>query len=201
MTTNLEQANLTHLQGKKLLWVMSGAIGSAFAPYWANWIELSNLDIDLRVVLTPAAQRFVSNESLNALVKREIEIDSWADNSGSAFHVELAQWADVIIIHPCTFDFLARFASGRGDSPVMLALQSTEALIMFCPALPPGMVNSVAFKNHVQHIKDRENTLLAWPTQGISTQTREFDAAPAANFLECLLTLSKALTSKGINNE
>jgi phosphopantothenoylcysteine synthetase/decarboxylase len=135
----------------------------------------------VRTVLTRTAERFVSREALTAIGGSVALADAWPEEPGTgALHVELARWPDAVAVHPASMHFLARFAVGLADSPVLLALQCTAAPVAVAPALPPGALeHSAALVEHLATL-DRRGVLIAAPHPGRSASTGGNDAAVAA---------------------
>jgi phosphopantothenoylcysteine decarboxylase/phosphopantothenate--cysteine ligase len=95
--------------------------------------------LELRVAVTRNAERFVTRGALGPMSGGNALLDAWPDGPvDRALHVELAEWADTVIVHPASLHFLARLAQGLADTPVLLALQCTTAPVVLAPALPPG---------------------------------------------------------------
>jgi len=188
-------APTAQLDGVNLLVVATGSISVAFMPYWVNWLRIAEPGATTRIVLTPTARRFVSAEALSALLGAPVEDDTWdgapEDGSG-AQHVDLARWADAVLVHPCTFSYLARLATGSGDSPSMLALQSTAAPLVVCPALPPGTADGWAYPRHVAALEERGVTVVP-PVVARSVTTGEHDAASPAAFPAAVAAVAAAL--------
>ena len=166
---------------RRLLYVGTGALSVAHAPFWMKWLRTGYPELELRVVLTRSAERFVTRGALAPVVGQDILVDRWPDGPVvSAPHVELAEWADTVIVHPASMNFLARFALGVADTPVLLALQCTTAPVVIAPAPPPGGVDSVAYKRHCQALSEHPNVLVVQPETGLSVTTGRMDAAVAA---------------------
>lgn len=176
-------ATTEELAGANLLVIATGSISAAFLPYWVNWMRAALPRTGVRLVLTPTGARFVSAEALAALLGAPVETDSWqSGESAAAPHVDLASWADCVLVHPCTFSYLARLAQGSGDSPSMLALQSTRAPVVLCPALPPGAADGWAYRQHLAALEDRGTVTVLPPVPARSVTTRERDAGAPALF-------------------
>lgn len=187
------------LDGRHLLVVATGSISVAFLPYWVNWLRVVVPGVQTRIVLTPTAARFVSREALGALLGAPVELDEWdEDPTGGrpAAHVDLARWADAVLVHPCTFSYLARLATGLGDSPSLLALQSTAAPVVLCPALPPGTAEGWAYGRHLAALEER-GVLVLPPVPARSVTTGERDAASPAPFPAAAEAVSTALRGAG----
>ncbi len=86
---------------------------------------------DVQVVMTGAAQRFVSPMSFQAVSGRPTRSDLWDDTAEAAMgHIELARWAQVVLIAPASADFIARLACGRADDLLATLCLATEAPIV-----------------------------------------------------------------------
>jgi len=91
---------------------------------------------DVQVVMTGAAQRFVSPMSFQAVSGRPTRSDLWDDTAEAAMgHIELARWAQVVLIAPASADFIARLACGRADDLLATLCLATEAPIVLAPAM------------------------------------------------------------------
>ena len=91
---------------------------------------------DVQVVMTAAAQRFVSPMTFQAVSGRPTRSDLWDNTAEAAMgHIELARWAQVVLIAPASADFLARLAGGRADDLLCTLCVATEAPILLAPAM------------------------------------------------------------------
>jgi phosphopantothenoylcysteine decarboxylase / phosphopantothenate---cysteine ligase len=91
---------------------------------------------DVQVVMTDAAQRFVSPMTFQAVSGRPTRSDLWDGAAEAAMgHIELARWAQVVLIAPASADFIARMAGGRADDLLATLCLATEAPIVLAPAM------------------------------------------------------------------
>lgn len=125
--------------GRRLLLVSSGAVAVMHLPFWLNWISTNYPDLQIQAVVTPSAQRFVSQDALTLLTGRRAHLDRWpAQTDTGALHAQWVEWADCALVYPATLNYLGRLASGLGDSPSLLALQCAATIpIVVAPSLPP----------------------------------------------------------------
>lgn len=189
-------AVLEPLRDRHLLVVASGSLTVSHLPFWVNWLRA--LGIDTRIVLTRTATRFVSPRALSAGLGRTVEPDEWDtddDEGPHALHVDLSHWADAVLVHPCTFSFMARLALGAGDSPAMLALQTTRAPVVVCPAPPPGALESHAYRRHLAELSTRPGLRVLDPVPARSTTTGAMDASAPAPFPDAVLALAGMLSA------
>ncbi|WDF39836.1 flavoprotein [Streptomyces sp. T12] len=189
-------AGLPAFGARRLLYVGTGALSAAHMPFWLNWLRQGYPDVEVRPLITRSAERFVSRGALAPLAGREALLDAWPDGPvHAAPHVELAEWAEAVVVHPASLNFLARLALGLADTPVMLALQCTSAPVVLAPSLPPGALRSAAYRRHRAALEERPNVSVVPPTPGLSSTTGRMDAALAAPLPE-LLTAAERLRTR-----
>ncbi|WP_320776122.1 flavoprotein [Streptomyces sp. CRN 30] len=184
------------LSAARLLLVGSGALGVAHLPFWASWLRQSYPDVELRILLTRSAERFVSPLALSAVSGTTVHRDTWTGHSRvGALHVELAEWADAVAVHPATLHFVARLAHGLADTPSLLALQCTRAVIGVAPSLPPGALDNPLVREQLKRLARRPNIVVAPTVPGHSATTGRLDAA-VAEPLPALLARVEALRAR-----
>ncbi|MEU1004674.1 flavoprotein [Streptomyces tibetensis] len=172
---------------RRLLVIGTGSVTAAHLPFWASWLKIGHPGTEVRYVLTGAAGRFVTRESLAAIGGCEVQADRWPDEpEPRARHVDLAQWPDAVVVFPATLNYLARLALGLGDSPSLLALQCTPAAIALAPALPPGGAQSAAYAEHTAKLRARRNVVVVTPHPGRSTTSGKREAWAPAPFPDVL---------------
>ncbi|WP_371679627.1 flavoprotein [Streptomyces sp. NBC_01276] len=175
---------------KRLLLVGTGSSNAAFLPLWVNWLQVSYPDVELRIVLTRSAQRFVTREGLSVLTNRAVFEDSWSEEPQvRKLHVELANWPDAIAVYPAGMHFIARLAQGLADTPATMALQCTRAPIALAAALPPGGWESAAMRDHRARLAGRDNLVLRPPVKGLSMTTGRQDGNQPEAFPALLRSL------------
>nr|WP_062339006.1 flavoprotein [Herbidospora sakaeratensis] len=170
-------ARAPEFTSERLLVMITGSLNATFAPYWLNWLQLSYPKLEIQAVVTRSAERFVTRHSLAALLNRDVPLDAWPDDPAPGSpHVHYATWPDTVLVYPATYNFLSRFAGGLADTPVLLALQTTKALIGIGPALPPGAGESHAYRANRAALDARPNVVVGDPIAGLSAHTREWTA-------------------------
>ena len=142
----------------RLMLVVTGSIGAAYLPAWLIWLSRKHPELELRIVLTRSAERFITRTTIHASSGAEVEIDTWEDEEvAEARHVRWAQWAEAIMVYPASMHYLARLATGLADTPSLLAAHCTRAPILVAPGLPPGAVEGPVYASHVRALKARGN--------------------------------------------
>ncbi|GGG43908.1 bifunctional phosphopantothenoylcysteine decarboxylase/phosphopantothenate--cysteine ligase CoaBC [Epilithonimonas arachidiradicis] len=125
------------LQGKKLILGITGGI----AAYKMNYLvrELIKAGAEVKVILTKSAEDFVSPLTFSTLSKNKVYTGFYDDNKTWNNHVELALWADLILIAPCTANTLAKISYGLCDNFLMAVYMSAKCPVVIAPAMDLDM--------------------------------------------------------------
>ncbi len=147
--------------------ILLGVTGGIAAYKSAELIRrLKDHGADVRVVMTAAAMEFITPLTLQALSGNPVHttlLDPAAE--AGMGHIELARWADVILIAPASADFMARLATGRGDDLLTTLCLATPAIIALAPAMNQGMWRDPATQANVATLQAR-NIHLFGPAAG-----------------------------------
>jgi phosphopantothenoylcysteine decarboxylase/phosphopantothenate--cysteine ligase len=118
----------------RILLGVTGGIAAYKSPDLVR--RLMERGADVQVVMTNAAQKFVSPISFQAVSGRPTRSDLWDETAEAAMgHIELARWAQVVLVAPASADFIARLAGGRADDLLATLCLATEAPIVVAPAM------------------------------------------------------------------
>jgi len=118
----------------RILLGVTGGIAAYKSPDLVR--RLIERGAEVQVVMTASAQRFVSAMSFQAVSGRPTRNDLWDGTAEAAMgHIELARWAQLVLIAPASADFIARLAGGRADDLLSTLCIATEAPIMVAPAM------------------------------------------------------------------
>jgi len=144
---------LVNLKHRRILLGITGGIAAYKAAELTR--RFQDHGADVRVIMTRSATEFITPLTMQALSKHPVHLDLLNPDTESVMgHIELARWADLILIAPASANFLARFASGHGDD-----LLTTVCLAAECPvAIAPAMNQAMWAKTVTQ---TNRNTLLA----------------------------------------
>ena len=98
--------------------------------------RLRDRGADVQIVMTASAEEFVTETSLQAVSGRPIRKNLWdKEAEASMSHIELARWADLVLIAPATAEIMARLASGAAPDLLTTLCLATEAQIAVAPAM------------------------------------------------------------------
>lgn len=141
------------MRGSKILLGVSGGI----AAYKAALIvrELVRQGAEVRVVMTHAAQRFITAETLAVLSKNRVYLDLFeTTDEFPVLHVGLGQWADLILLAPATANIIAKMAHGLGDDLLSTILLGRLAPVVVAAAMEAGMLNNPVVQTNIKTLKD-----------------------------------------------
>ncbi len=111
---------------------------------------------EVQVVMTAGAREFVTPLTFQAVSGRLVRTDLWDEQAEAAMgHIELARWADQVIIAPASADFIARFAGGLGDDLLATVCLATEAPVAIAPAMNRQMWASQAVQDNIAKLGAR----------------------------------------------
>jgi len=122
------------LAGKKILLGVTAGIAAYKSPDLVR--RLRERGAEVQVVMTAGAREFVTPLTFQAVSGRAVR-DELFDSAAEAAmgHIELARWADLIIVAPATADFLARLAGGHADDLLATLCLATDKVIAVAPAM------------------------------------------------------------------
>lgn len=114
---------------------------------------LKGAGADVRIVMTAAATEFITPLTLQALSGHPVHqhlLDPEAE--AGMGHIELAKWADLILIAPASADFIARFSAGMGDDLLTTLCLATDAPICLAPAMNQAMWRDPRTQHNIQQL-------------------------------------------------
>ncbi|MHB1941713.1 MAG: bifunctional phosphopantothenoylcysteine decarboxylase/phosphopantothenate--cysteine ligase CoaBC [Acidiferrobacteraceae bacterium] len=136
--------------------IVVGITGSIAAYKSAELVRmLSQAGAEVRVAITRAGQRFIGHITLQALTGHPVATDAWAEETSGMEHIDLARWADVVVVAPATADFLARLAHGRADDLLAALCLATEAPLVVAPAMNRAMWQNPATRYNLALLQGR----------------------------------------------
>lgn len=142
------------MQGKRILLGVTGGIAAYKCPDLVR--RLRERGADVQVVMSAAAREFVTPMTFQAVSGRAVRTDLWDPAAEAAMgHIELARWAQIVLIAPATADFLARLATGRADDLLSTVCLATEAPVVVAPAMNHIMWANAATAANVALLQQR----------------------------------------------
>jgi len=139
---------------RRVLVAVSGGIAAYKVPELVRGLRRSGHEV--RCALTPAAAEFVSPLALQTVSGTAVRSELFdVQEEGGIGHIELADWADVVVVAPATAHVLARMAHGLADDLVTTLLLATRAPILVAPAMNVHMWEHPATQANVEALRGR----------------------------------------------
>lgn len=166
----------------------------------------------VRVVMTAAAQKFVTPLSFQTLSKHEVMTDTFAGQHPTIVdHIELADWTDLAVVAPASADIIGKMAQGIADDFASLTLMATTAPKLVAPAMNNHMWSNPAVQRNIQLLQadgikliDPETGFLAEGYQGkgrMAEPQQILAMITASLFVPTILTGKKILVTAGGTRE
>jgi phosphopantothenoylcysteine decarboxylase/phosphopantothenate--cysteine ligase len=148
----------------RILLGVTGGIAAYKSPDLVR--RLRERGAEVQVVMTAGAARFITALTLQAVSGRPVRDALWDEAAEAAMgHIELARWADAVLVAPATADFMAKLAHGRADDLLSTLCLATSAPLFIAPAMNHQMWANPATAANVALLKDRGVTILG-PGEG-----------------------------------
>ncbi|MEO6259815.1 MAG: bifunctional phosphopantothenoylcysteine decarboxylase/phosphopantothenate--cysteine ligase CoaBC [Thermoanaerobaculia bacterium] len=149
----------------KIVLGVSGGIAAYKAPDLVR--RLRETGAEVRAILTPNAARFVSPLSIAAVSGHGVIIEQWGDPStGGVDHIELARWADLLLIAPATANILAKLAAGLADDALSTYALAHRGTIVVAPAMNTSMLRHPAVQANLASLRSR-GVIVLDPDRGL----------------------------------
>ncbi len=145
------------LQGKKILLGITGSIAAYKAAILVRLLVKASVEV--RVVMTESATKFISPLTLSTLSGKPVIID-WEKSGTWTNHVEAGLWADLMVIAPCTANTLAGMAGGFGHNLLLGCYLSAKCPVIIAPAMDLDMWRHPAVKNNLRLVQSYGNQII-----------------------------------------
>ena len=142
------------LTNKQVILGITGGIAAYKAAELCR--VLTRAGAEVRVVMTPSAAEFITPLTFQALSGNRVHTDLLDEDAEAAMgHIELARWADLILIAPASANFIARLSQGRADDLLSTLCLATTAKIALAPAMNQTMWSNTQTQNNLKQLHDK----------------------------------------------
>ncbi|TRZ38777.1 bifunctional phosphopantothenoylcysteine decarboxylase/phosphopantothenate--cysteine ligase CoaBC [Niallia circulans] len=141
------------LEGKKILLCVTGGI--AVYKMCALTSKLTQKGADVKVIMSESAMQFVSPLTFKALSKNEVYTDTFDEKDPKVIaHIDLADWADLILVGPATANIIGKLANGIADNMISTTLLAATADVWIAPAMNVHMYDHPAVQKNISVLYD-----------------------------------------------
>jgi phosphopantothenoylcysteine decarboxylase/phosphopantothenate--cysteine ligase len=145
---------VSNLQGKHILVGITGGIAAYKAADLVR--QYVKAGADVRVVMTPAAKEFITPLTLQALSGNPVSHSLLDENAEMGMgHIELARWADLLVVAPASADFIARLNAGMANDLLSTLCLATDATLALAPAMNEKMWLNKTTQHNLANLKAR----------------------------------------------
>lgn len=160
---------------------------------------LTKAGADVRVVMTESATRFIGPLTFEALSNHAVLTNLWqTGGKGGESHIQLAEWADAIVVVPATANTLARMVHGFADDLIAATLLAARGPVVVAPAMHHRMWGHPATQSNVETLRARGVTVV-FPTEGeLASGHGQGRLAEPEQILEALMGVLSPPRLKGL---
>ena len=167
------------LAGRRILVAITGSIAAVKMPLVVS--ALAKRGAQVRCVLTPSAASLVSPVALASLSRHQcyLDADQWSHQAARPLHVELAEWAELVLLAPLSATSLGRWVHGLADTLLASTLLATEAPVVAAAAMNTSMWQAPPVQRNWQALQSFERVLALGPAPGLLACDRQGDGRMA----------------------
>jgi len=156
---------MAHLFNRNVLLGVSGGIAAYKSAELVR--QLQELGANVRVIMTRGAREFITPLTLQALSGNPVHTELLDEKAEQGMgHIELARWADALVIAPATADLLARLCAGRADDLLTTVALAAAAPVIVAPAMNQQMWKDPATQTNIEQLAARGMNVIG-PAEGI----------------------------------
>ena len=147
------------LNGKHIVLGVTGSIAAYKAAFLVRLLIKKGAEV--QVVMTPAAKEFITPLTLSTLTRKPVVSEFFDRRDGSwNSHVDLGQWADAMLIAPCTASTIGKMASGVADNMLITTYYSMKAPVFIAPAMDLDMYRHPVTQHNLETLKSIGNIII-----------------------------------------
>lgn len=146
------------LKGKKILLGITGSIAAYKAVFLLRLLIREGAEV--KVILTPFADKFVTKGTLAALSTHPVLSDFFKEDGTWNSHVELGNWADLFLIVPVTATTMAKMSIGMADNLLIATYLAAKCPVVFAPAMDLDMYKHPSTQRNISILQSFGNVLI-----------------------------------------
>src|SRR6188472_921824 len=184
------EATATQSTARRILLIIAGGIAAYKSLDLIR--RLRERGIAVRVVMTRAAQEFITPMSVGAIAGEHPFTELFDPSEFDVGHIRLARDNDLIVVAPATADIMARMANGHADDLASAVLLATDSQVLLAPAMNPRMWTNKATQRNVKQLL-ADGVLTVGPNSGEMAESGEAGFGRMAEPLEIVAAIEKLL--------
>lgn len=142
------------MRNKQVLLCVTGGIAAYKAVALTS--KLTQMNVDVKVMMTENAAKFVTPLTFQAISRNPVYLDTFAEiDPEKIAHIDLAEWADCIIIAPATANIIGKLANGIADDMISTTLLATTKPVFLAPSMNVHMYSHPAVQKNMEVLQQR----------------------------------------------
>jgi len=188
------------LRNKHILLAVTGGIAAYKTAALVRLLVKEGAEV--KVVMTKAAEEFVTAKTLSVLSKHEVVLDFFDANSNWNNHVHLAEWADLMLVAPLTANTLGKMAHGICDNVLLACYLSARSTVFVAPAMDLDMYQHPTTRQNLDTLKNNGNVIIPAESgelaSGLSGEGRMAEPENIVTYIKQYLAARLPLAGKKI---
>ena len=188
------------LQNKNILLGITGGIAAYKCAHLVRLLIKGGATV--KVVMTKSATQFVTPQTLSVLSRNEVKTDFFDTNNNWNNHVQLAEWADIMVIAPLTANSLAKLATGLCDNIVTACYLSARSNVFVAPAMDLDMYQHPTTKQNLNTLVENGNVIIPAESgelaSGLVGEGRMAEPENIVDFIKHVLSKNLPLIGKKV---
>ncbi len=145
------------MRGKHIVIGVTGGIAAYKSVYLVRLLQEAGADV--RVIMTAAATRFVGTETFAALTRHDVAVDIFPKSGDEISrnwtrHIQWGEWADLLVVAPCTANTLGRIVHGITDDMLTATILAARCPVLLCPTMDGEMYKAPSTRANLQKAAD-----------------------------------------------
>jgi phosphopantothenoylcysteine decarboxylase/phosphopantothenate--cysteine ligase len=137
------------VHGKNILLCVTGGIAAYKAAALTS--QLTQRGANVKVILSEGACQFITPLTFQALSRNEVYVDTFAEKNPAVIaHIDLADWADLVLVAPATANTIGKLANGIADNMITTTILATKAPVWIAPAMNVHMYEHPAVQANIE---------------------------------------------------
>ncbi|EZP77985.1 phosphopantothenoylcysteine decarboxylase/phosphopantothenate/cysteine ligase [Parageobacillus genomosp. 1] len=137
------------VHGKNILLCVTGGIAAYKAAALTS--QLTQRGANVKVMMSEGACQFITPLTFQALSRNEVYVDTFAEKNPAVIaHIDLADWADLVLVAPATANTIGKLANGIADNMITTTLLATKAPVWIAPAMNVHMYEHPAVQANIE---------------------------------------------------
>jgi phosphopantothenoylcysteine synthetase/decarboxylase len=185
-----------HARHVRLLVGVCGSISAVAVPHLVLWMRPTLGVTQVRIVLTRAAKALVGINVMRAVSDHGVYADFDDMPDASAPHVDLAVWADAMVVLPATANFLGKVANGIADDLLTTTLLAADCPVVIVPVMNGAMWAKPAVQRNVAQLRNDGYDVVE-PTEGVELAGWRTEVGSLGDYRPALVAaIAKAMSSR-----